>query len=206
MKITLFGASGKTGTEILKQAVSLGHELNAFVREASKLKTSDEGVKIFVGDVLDKQNLKEVLKDSDIVLIALAGDMGSGVKNIVDLAKSSKVKKIIHLSTYPMSGSEEGYQYMKSAGMDDSKIGELKSMIEDKLQQEKELIDSGLVYTIVRPTFLNDEPKKGDYQIHTGKVEFDAKRHNISRADVADFMLRAASSTLWDNKIVSISS
>lgn len=37
MKIGIIGASGKAGSQILKEAVSRGHEVTAFVRDAAKI-------------------------------------------------------------------------------------------------------------------------------------------------------------------------
>ena len=51
MKIALFGATGKTGMEVLKQLLQKGYDINAFVRDTSKLPLTDVKLKAFVGDV-----------------------------------------------------------------------------------------------------------------------------------------------------------
>ena len=38
MKIIVFGANGKTGQEVIKQALSKGMEVTAFVRNAENIK------------------------------------------------------------------------------------------------------------------------------------------------------------------------
>jgi len=42
MKITIFGATGGTGKELVKQAIERGHEINALVRDPQKLSVSDQ--------------------------------------------------------------------------------------------------------------------------------------------------------------------
>ena len=40
MKILVMGASGKTGHEVVRQALAAGHEVTAFVRDPSRLERS----------------------------------------------------------------------------------------------------------------------------------------------------------------------
>jgi len=204
MKIALFGASGKTGTEVLKQLLEKGYSVNSLVRDASKLSITNPNLKIFVGDVNNTSKYTDLLAGCDSVIITLGGDVSEGVKNIVSSMKVVGNNRLILMSSYPMSGSVEGMNYLKSAGMDDAKIGGMMPMIQGKIDQESMVSDSGLNWTIVRPTFLSDRPKTGDYRI-LEKAEFTSK-DGISRADVADFMLKVLESSNWDKKIVSISS
>ena len=43
MKIVVFGASGKTGTEIVKQALGKGHLVRAFVRDLNSAAPTGSG-------------------------------------------------------------------------------------------------------------------------------------------------------------------
>jgi putative NADH-flavin reductase len=206
MKITLFGASGKTGTEVLKQAVNLGLDVNAFVRDATKLKTKVSNIHVFTGDVLNPASFKNVHENVTVSVVVLGGIMEEGIKNILLNAKENGVGKIILMSSYPMSGSVEGMNYLKSAGMDDGKIGEMMPFINDKIAQERLVMDSGLTWVVVRPTFLNDNQKSGNYQIYLKDTELIASKNGISRADVADFIVKALNNPEFDNKVISISS
>lgn len=42
MKIIVFGATGRVGQHVLKQALEKGYEVTAFVRTPSKLEMNDE--------------------------------------------------------------------------------------------------------------------------------------------------------------------
>lgn len=204
MKITVFGSSGKTGIEVVKQALGKGFEVNAFVRDASKFSITNSNLKTFVGDVNDASTYDQVLDDSDAVVITLSGTVTDGVKNIISGMKAKGVNKIVLMSSYPMSGSVEGMNYLKSAGMDDAKIGGMMPMIQEKIDEEILVSKSGLSWTIVRPTFLKDEAKIGNYRM-LESAEFTAK-DGINRADVADFILKVLETSDWDNKIANISS
>jgi uncharacterized protein len=50
MKITVLGASGKTGSEIVKQALAEGHSVNALVRREGSLEDSPN-LNVITGDV-----------------------------------------------------------------------------------------------------------------------------------------------------------
>lgn len=204
MKIALFGSTGKTGIEVMKQSLEKGYEINAFVRDASKLSETDSKLNTFTGDVNDINTFGEVLNGVDAVVVTLGGDVTTGVKNILENMKLHNIGKIVFMSSYPMSGTPEGINYLKSAGMDELKISELSPMINGKKDQEKMIRESGLNWVIVRPTFLKDEPKTGVYRT-LESAEFTAK-DGISRADVADFILRVLETNEWDRKIASISS
>lgn len=204
MKIALFGASGNTGVQVLNQALEKGYEINAFVRDANKISVKNSKLNIFVGDVTDYGTFGDVFTNVDAVVVTLGGVVANGIKNIIDGMNNHAVKKIVLMSSYPMSGSEEGLNYLKSAGMDEVKINQMMSMINDKKEQEKMITTSGLDWVIVRPTFLNDDQKTGDYKVMEN-AEFTVK-DVISRADVADFILKTLSTSEWSNKVISISS
>ncbi len=66
----------------------------------------------------------------------------------------------------------------------------LKTTYEDKDRQEAIVRESGLDWVIVRPGFLTNGSRTGEYRVLT---ELNGvKAGKISRADVADFILREA--------------
>jgi uncharacterized protein YbjT (DUF2867 family) len=62
---------------------------------------------------------------------------------------------------------------------------------------------SGLDWTIVRPPKLTDKPRTGTYRVLEGHLP--RFGFSISRADVADFMIRAAENHASIHKIVGVS-
>jgi len=53
MKILIFGATGGTGTELVKQALERGHLVTAFVRNPAQLVDKGEGLTLVTGDIHD---------------------------------------------------------------------------------------------------------------------------------------------------------
>ena len=204
MKITIFGASGATGKNVVEQALAQGNEVTAFVRNPKKMEIKDDKLTVTQGDVTKAQEVENAVAAVDGVVVALGASpdmqadivMEEATRNIIDAMRKHGVKRIIIQSSYPMSGSPEGVAFLKEMGMGDEQIAMVQPVLDDKAKQEDAIRDSGLEYTIVRPLMLNDEPKTGKYRVGENLVikVGDA----ISRADVADFMLK----DLTENKFI----
>lgn len=105
MKIIVFGATGTVGIEIVKQSLTNGHEVTAFVRNAEKLSSfKHENLKIVQGDVLNAADVKHALQDQEVVLCALGdGSKGkvraAGTENIIRAMHCAGVRRLICQST-----------------------------------------------------------------------------------------------------------
>ena len=204
MKITIFGASGATGKNVVEQALAQGNEVTAFVRNPEKMDIKNDTLTVTQGDVTNAQDVEKAVATADGVVVALGASpdmqvdivMEEGTRNIMDAMKKYGVKRIIVQSSYPMSGSPEGVAFLKEMGMGDEQIAMVQPVLDDKARQEDALRDSGLAYTIVRPLMLNNEPKTEKYRVGENLVV--KVGDAISRADVADFMLK----DLTENKFV----
>lgn len=205
MKITIFGASGATGKNVVEQALAQGgNEVTAFVRNPEKMDIKNDKLTVTQGDVTKAQDVENAVAAVDGVLVTLGASpdmqadivMEEGTRNIIDAMKKHGVKRIIVQSSYPMSGSLEGVAFLKEMGMGDEQIAMVQPVLDDKAKQEDAIRDSGLEYTIVRPLMLNDEPKTGKYRV--GESLVIKVGDAISRADVADFMLK----DLTENKFI----
>ncbi len=63
MYLSIFGASGKTGHELVKQALAQGHFVRAFVRNPSKLKITHPNLKVIQRDIVNYQIVEEAIKE-----------------------------------------------------------------------------------------------------------------------------------------------
>jgi putative NADH-flavin reductase len=209
MKIAVFGSTGKTGIEVVKQALELGHSVRAFVRDPNKMTIKNANLTLAQGDVLDFDAVEKAVKKVEAVVVALGAGpdtkgpmMTNGTKNIVGAMKKHNVKRLVVEGSYPMSGSPESMKYLMAA-MPKDQIAELKPLIDDKAGQEKVTLASGLDWTVVRPLGLTSGRKTGKYR--TGE-KLDVKPGDkISRADVAEFMLKCLETREWVRKIATLS-
>ena len=84
-------------------------------------------------------------------------------------------------------------------------IGRLffRGIVEDAAAMEEILQKSNLDWTLVRPPQLTDKPATRRYRVREGHLPFLGFR--ISRADVADFMIKTAECDPYVQKIVGVS-
>src|SRR5579859_6249955 len=71
MKLFVIGATGRTGREIVEQALSRGHAVTAFVRSPGSMTLQNANLAICPGDVLDEAQLFRAMEGHDAVLSAL---------------------------------------------------------------------------------------------------------------------------------------
>jgi len=151
------------------------------------------------GDALDPDAVAEAVQGQDAVVVALGGgnNAGSNVRsqgtaNIVQAMKTAGIKPLVVVSSFGVGDSRKGPVAAMAWLF-------LRAALEEHERQEKIVMESGLDWTIVRPTGLTNDPKTGKYQVgQTG-------RGRISRADVADFILKALSDSSYIAKAVVVS-
>jgi len=102
-KVAVIGATGFVGTQVVKELVNRGYEVEAIVRDASKVE-QDEKVTAKSVDVNNVEVLAESLKGNDAVISAfnagwtnpnLYNDFLNGSENIEKAVENSGVKRFI---------------------------------------------------------------------------------------------------------------
>lgn len=71
MKITVFGATGRTGREVVRLALERGYNVVAFVRDSRKVNIENPQLEVVQGELNNKEALRATLKGSDCVISAL---------------------------------------------------------------------------------------------------------------------------------------
>ncbi len=189
MQIALFGATGGTGRQVLLQALDQGHQVNALVRDPSKLPAGHIGLTPIPGDVLNQAAVDACIQGADAVVCVLGTRAGAepieshGTRTIVKAMQTQGVRRLIAVTSLGVGDSRDQIPYFFKILM---RIA-LKKTMAAKEEQERTIMESGLDWTIVRPGGLTDGPRTGTYNSGLDKTIM-ARR--VSRADVADFVLR----------------
>ena len=71
MKLFVIGATGRTGQEIVQQALARGHQVTAFVRSPEKITAKSERLTVLKGNVLDENQLFNAMQNQDAVISTL---------------------------------------------------------------------------------------------------------------------------------------
>jgi len=115
MKLAIFGATGKTGIELIKQALEQGHSVTAFVRDAARLAIKDEQLTFVTGDVFEPNSVAQAIQGQDAIICALGA--GSDIKktnvrttgtfNIISGMQKNNVKRLIVVTAMGVGESWE---------------------------------------------------------------------------------------------------
>jgi putative NADH-flavin reductase len=206
MKLTIFAATGGIGGHALEQALASGHDVTAAVRNPSKLRKRD--VRIVNADLAapDPGALESAVKGADAVLSGLgarsaseAGVAWQGTRAIVAAMKAAGVRRIVVVSaapigTVPSPGRPDPPKHDPGDGFFMRHLfspmtkAAFRKHYADLAKMEDVLRDSALDWTVVRPPRLTDKALTGTYRVAYGQNLL--RGLFISRADVAQFMLR----------------
>ena len=209
MKLIIFGATGGTGQHLIQQALTKGHEVTAFVRDPSKLNIP--GLRVFKGDVLDYASVEAAVAGHDAVLCALGAPANktgtlrsAGTLHIIRAMEKTGVRRFVCQTSLGYGDSKEVlnrtpfyFKYLIVPFI-------LKKGFADHALQEEYIRQSRLDWVIVRPSNLTDGVFTGAYK-HGFSASDDKIKVIVSRADVADFMLKQLSDNTYLHKTPGVS-
>ena len=201
MRITVFGATGGTGRRLVEQAIAEGNEVVAYVRNPSKLDMENEHLTVVQGELIDEELIEKAVKGVDAVISLLGPRGGSkskplthGMQNIITAMKKQGVRRLVITSTLSAKDPNDLPDFKTKSLVNLVKVT-MHDAYEDIVSTAETVRNSDLDWTIVRLTMLNNKPKSG--KVRAGYVGRGDVGTWISRADVADFMLKQVQDTKY---------
>jgi len=199
MKLFIMGATGRTGEEIVQQALGRGHQVTAFVRSPDTVTFRHERLAVLKGNVTDEKQLSEAVQNHDAVVSALGPRKVFKPSSLLhDSARAttratgrSGVKRLLVLSA---AAHFPGIPNRIVSFI-------LRNHMGDSLAMEKVVQDSGLDWTIARPPRLTQE-QYATYRSREGAAP--RRCFSLSHKAVAAFMLDAIEQKKHFQKIVGI--
>jgi putative NADH-flavin reductase len=171
MKITVFGATGATGTFFTEQALAAGHEVTAIVRDPARLKVAaDPRLRVVVANVMDPASIIPVLDGADAV-VNTVGPRGTGpttiirdsVASIVAAMQKSGTRRLLHVSGSVVADDGESL-YLRYLLKPLARATFLRNVCADMRAAENLIRASELDWTIFRPPALSAKPARGTYR------------------------------------------
>lgn len=205
--VVIFGGTGQTGKELVKQALQVGYTVRVLARNSEKARDLPEEVDVHIGDATDSNAVSAVLEGQDAVLCAIGGQ---GLKDSTTRTKTTQtiitqmqkhgVQKLVVCSVVGIgeSAAHLGWFSRFFSGMI------LKHAISDHQKQEQLINESGLDSVIFRPPQLVQGGMTKKYRLAEEGEVFRAT--TIRRSDVAHAMITALNKEEWSGKCFSISS
>ncbi len=209
MRILIVGASQGTGAQAAKNALERGHAVTAFARSPRKLALEHPHLSRLQGDFHQADSVAKAVPGHDAVIITASAItlkafrenpnyISQGTRHVIDAMKAHGVKRLSVLSALGTGDSRKLIGWFSDMVMISWL---LKVPFQDHERQERLVMASGLDWVIARPGRLTNGPAHKSY---VTEVEVKPIPKSISRADVADFLVRAATENRWLQRAVQI--
>ena len=189
MKITVVGATGRTGLHLLAQGVRRGHQMTAFTRHPQAVDDPTALAAIVEGDARDSHAVRKAINGADTVISTIAGALRNDPHRLADTARviteamaDLGVRRLLVTSAYPIVVQDPPLPMAILRRL-------LAASYADGAQMEQIVTSSGLDWTIARLNRLTNKPAKGRVYTSRGPL---ARPRGITRAAAAATLLDIA--------------
>lgn len=203
MKVAVVGSTGGTGRQVVIQALERGHEVVALARRPDALDLTHDRLDVRAADVGDPASLARAITGSDAVISALGitgwpgfGEIrlySEGGANLIAALREAGIERFLAVTSGGVEHDDPSFGLFYKWVLRPVFI---QRAYDDMVRFEQLVRDSGLTWTIARPTKLTDDPPTpGGYRVSPrlappgGQV--------IARSDLAGFLLDCLEQGTW---------
>ncbi|MFF9287307.1 NAD(P)-dependent oxidoreductase [Streptomyces griseosporeus] len=197
MKLTVFGATGGIGQEIVRQALDAGHHVTAVVRNPAGLTVHGDALEVVRAALDDPEAVRPAVAGRDAVLSGLgarsrkdAGVATRLTRTMLRAMEAEGTRRLVVVSAAPVGPAPDDDGPLDRA-VRAIVSAVLKDVYADLRAMEAEVAAGATDWTVVRPPRLRNRPLTGRYRTVVGG--FPPKGRFIARADVAHAMLALTS-------------
>lgn len=195
-KILIIGASKGIGLETTRLALDCGYAVRAMARSAGAMPVRDGRLETSSGNALEAADVQAALDGVSAVVLSLGVAARSdavvgpvrlfsrATRTIVPAMERAGVTRLICVTGFGAGDSGASLTVLESIPFR-LLLGRI---YDDKGVQERIIKESGLDWVIARPGLLTNGPRTARYKVL--KESGSWRNGVISRADVADFLVR----------------
>jgi putative NADH-flavin reductase len=196
MRVTIFGATGRTGRLVVAEARRRGLEVSALVRNRARANFPD-GVRVVEGDARQAGAVTDALEGADAAVSVMAIPEGTG--SLTDLSDATRT------IVAAMEGAGPGRLVIavNTSVFHDRPVKPPFDVVAEEHRRDLAIVRaSSLDWTALAPAFLTDDEPRGTYV-----TELDAKAPGagIPRGDLAAAVLDALGHDEWVGHVVGLS-
>ena len=200
MKLAIFGATGRTGRPLVEQALQVGYEVVALVRTPSRLAVEHPKLMVIQGNVMNPADVDKVVQGCDAVISVIGQSKGAprdtqtvAITNIIAAMNKYGVKRLVSLTGAGVDDPRDRPKFVHHLIKTALKLVS-GHVLKDAENHAEAIRKSNLDWVIVRGPMLNEGPHTGAYRIGWVGVNTGSR---ISRADLADFILKQTTDTTY---------
>jgi putative NADH-flavin reductase len=195
MNLTVFGATGGVGREVVTRALDAGHHVTAYLRNPAKLTVTHPNLTVITGELTDRDAVQRAVHGADAIISALGPSLDrkatgmplvEGTRTIVDAMRAEGVERSIGMATPSLRDPRDTSSLL---GRVVPFMGRtfLSRAYRELLEMSQLVTASGLDWTIARFTRPTEGARTGT--VRAGYLGRDKIRASINRADIATFLL-----------------
>jgi putative NADH-flavin reductase len=190
VRITAFGATGRTGRHLLAEGLRRGHQITAFTRRPDALADPAALAGVVVGDARDPAAVRKAVDGAEAVISTIGAERRRGpypvaeaTAVIAEVMADLGVRRLVVTSPYGMVAERPRLlapllrRWLAAAFADASAM-------------ERAIAASDLDWTVVRLPLLTDRPARGRFR--TSGELFATGPYPLARADAAAALLDVA--------------
>lgn len=211
MQLTVFGANGPTGRQVVTQALAAGHRVTAVTRKPDDFPLRSPDLAVGVADVTDPAAVERAVAGSDAVISTVGVPYSRHPitvysHGIAAITRAMTAHGVDHLvcvtSTTVATGDAPGESLLWRKGI----VPVLRHVVgrtlyDDMTRMEAIVRGSDLSWTVVRPAGLFDtDHPTADYQVAAHRLH----GRLTSRADLAHLLLREATDPQHPRQIIEV--
>ncbi|MDQ2881166.1 MAG: NAD(P)H-binding protein [Actinomycetota bacterium] len=209
MKMTVLGATGATGEQILRRGLAAGHEVTAVARRPEVVRESHPRLRVVAGDVLQPASLPAAIAGTEVVLSALGSRAmrepttvySAGTAAVLAAMREAGVQRFIGITAAPL-GPKDQHGALERYLVNPVLWWFFGAQYADMRAMEELVAASDRDWTVFRPPRLTHTAATGQY-----RLAMDAplpRARIVSRADLAAAMVAAAQDPTLVGHAVSI--
>ena len=171
--LVVFGATGKTGLEVIRRAAAEGWAVRAFCRPGSAGRIATSGVERIEGSLDSAEDVRRALRGSEVTVIVFgprraAGSSevpfcARGTRAVIDGMKDLGLRRLI-CQTGAMVGADYPSRGSFHEGLRKKYAAASPALASDRDEQEQVVTASDLEWTVVKPPRISDGRAKGRWK------------------------------------------
>ena len=191
MKLLVLGGTGRTGRQVVDQALTAGHEVTVLARDRARVGVQDARLRVVDGEVKNIAVLTGAMRGQDAVISAIGRGksfksenlIAESVPAILAAMQSHDIKRLLFTSAIGVGDT------FRDASLPMKIFARtlLRGIYADKIIGDDLIRKSGLDWTIVQPVGLTDGPLTKRYRV--GEHLPLSGLASVSRADAAHFIV-----------------
>jgi putative NADH-flavin reductase len=204
MQITIFGAAGRIGKEVVKEALKAGYHVKVLVRNPDKLGELKEKVQIVEGNLLDPLSVERAMNGSRVVInVSGAAKEPDQVikfqkigKILVEKLKELGITRLINISAAVAILPKERLEFRRRV------LRLITYIFYKEMKQVQDTVmaiilnEKDIDWTLIRPAFITDKKSTGEVLINDRKLP----GLSVTLQDLAEFIVEQVRSTQWIKK------